>query len=220
MRGEEEEKASGAATTATIQIASKTKLNIHSKPYTPPSFSEAKQPLATTVMTEDDAYYFYQAADGQQVYLHYLNFRCLLAQYGSVSSLPKTVKAKVIELEDTVFQSEVWTILNIQCKNQPANQPTPRHPLASSFTHRALERNIDFFSICPCLPASFLLKSICRLCCHPQFSRSFNMKYNNDKSEDSNEHGNWFNITNAWPNQRECNGWVVLVYRKSNDKQC
>jgi len=48
----------------------------------------------------DDFYYFYQASDAQQLFLHPLDFQILLQQYGSFEKLPDTIEAKIIELED------------------------------------------------------------------------------------------------------------------------
>ena len=78
---------------------------------------------------QDEVYYFYQSADGQQLFLHSINFRycqrchivvrgfillivvwicsrCLLAEHGSVAALPAEISAPFIDSDDYV-QDEV-----------------------------------------------------------------------------------------------------------------
>ncbi|CAD7697595.1 unnamed protein product [Ostreobium quekettii] len=50
-------------------------------------------------------YYFYQAADGQLLFLHPVNMKCLLKKYGDYLACPPTLEGKVVELED-VAQDE------------------------------------------------------------------------------------------------------------------
>lgn len=45
-------------------------------------------------------YFMYQAADGQWLFLHPLNLRCLLHAFGSYAACPPTVTGRVVELED------------------------------------------------------------------------------------------------------------------------
>eukprot|EP00193_Tetraselmis_chui_P017617 CAMPEP_0177792978 /NCGR_PEP_ID=MMETSP0491_2-20121128/24822_1 /TAXON_ID=63592 /ORGANISM="Tetraselmis chuii, Strain PLY429" /LENGTH=271 /DNA_ID=CAMNT_0019315447 /DNA_START=60 /DNA_END=875 /DNA_ORIENTATION=- len=54
---------------------------------------------------EGDWLYYYQVADGQWVFLHPLNVRCLLACHGSYSALPPTLRARAVEVEE-LSQSE------------------------------------------------------------------------------------------------------------------
>ncbi|XP_042561324.1 RING finger protein 10-like [Clupea harengus] len=44
-------------------------------------------------------YYFYQADDGQQMFLHPVNVRCLLREYGSLEASPPAITATVVEVE-------------------------------------------------------------------------------------------------------------------------
>jgi hypothetical protein len=48
-----------------------------------------------------------QAADGQWLFLHPLNLRCLLRRFGSYAGCPPTVRARLLEIEDDV-QVCVW----------------------------------------------------------------------------------------------------------------
>uniref|UniRef100_A0A3P9HYG1 E3 ubiquitin-protein ligase RNF10 n=1 Tax=Oryzias latipes TaxID=8090 RepID=A0A3P9HYG1_ORYLA len=43
-------------------------------------------------------YYFYQAEDCQQMFLHPLNVRCLLREYGSLEACPDSITATVVEI--------------------------------------------------------------------------------------------------------------------------
>lgn len=52
-----------------------------------------------------DQFYFYQAVDGQWVFLHPLFTRILLSRYGDYGALPGTICGELLELEPQV-QSE------------------------------------------------------------------------------------------------------------------
>ncbi|KFM75235.1 hypothetical protein X975_08140, partial [Stegodyphus mimosarum] len=43
--------------------------------------------------------YFYQAEDGQHIYLHNINVRMLLKEHGSLEYAPPMIKAKIVEIE-------------------------------------------------------------------------------------------------------------------------
>jgi len=49
--------------------------------------------------TTPNEFYYYQAADGQHVFVHGLNYRCLLQEYGNVGLMPQTVTAKVLSID-------------------------------------------------------------------------------------------------------------------------
>lgn len=44
-------------------------------------------------------YYFYQLSDAQPFFLHPLNFRMLLREYGDYNKIPASIKSKVLEIE-------------------------------------------------------------------------------------------------------------------------
>lgn len=52
--------------------------------------------------TADGDFYMYQAADGQWLFLHPVNLRCLLHHYGSYAACPASIKAQLVELEHIV----------------------------------------------------------------------------------------------------------------------
>ncbi|XP_063051086.1 RING finger protein 10 [Engraulis encrasicolus] len=52
-------------------------------------------------------YYFYQADDGQQMFLHPVNVRCLLREYGSLEASPPSITATVVEVEGHTVTEEV-----------------------------------------------------------------------------------------------------------------
>ncbi|KAM3939517.1 E3 ubiquitin-protein ligase RNF10 [Leptodactylus fuscus] len=52
-------------------------------------------------------YYFYQAVDGQHVYLHPVNVRCLVHEYGSLERCPETITATVVEVDGFTVTEEV-----------------------------------------------------------------------------------------------------------------
>lgn len=47
------------------------------------------------------------AEDGQQMFLHPVNVRCLLRQYGSLENSPQSISATVVEIEGHTV-NEVW----------------------------------------------------------------------------------------------------------------
>ncbi|XP_041422329.1 RING finger protein 10-like isoform X2 [Xenopus laevis] len=52
-------------------------------------------------------YYFYQAVDGQHVYLHPVNVRCLVHEYGSLERCPEQITATVVEMDGFTMTEEV-----------------------------------------------------------------------------------------------------------------
>lgn len=63
---------------------------------TPVSQQDAGRPSISLV--HGPYYYFYQAEDCQQMFLHPVNVRCLLREYGSLEASPDTITAKVVEI--------------------------------------------------------------------------------------------------------------------------
>ncbi|KAG8183065.1 hypothetical protein JTE90_010892 [Oedothorax gibbosus] len=49
--------------------------------------------------SEKGVSFFYQAEDGQHIYLHNVNVRMLLKEFGSLESAPQSIKAKIVEVE-------------------------------------------------------------------------------------------------------------------------
>lgn len=66
------------------------------EPEEPPCQSDTSRNSAT--MVHGPYYYFYQADDCQQMFLHPVNVRCLLREYGSLEASPDTITAKVVEI--------------------------------------------------------------------------------------------------------------------------
>ncbi|XP_029474955.1 RING finger protein 10 [Rhinatrema bivittatum] len=52
-------------------------------------------------------YYFYQAEDGQYMYLHPVNVRCLVQEYGSLENCPEKITAAVVEIDGHSVTEEV-----------------------------------------------------------------------------------------------------------------
>ncbi|XP_041720568.2 RING finger protein 10 isoform X1 [Coregonus clupeaformis] len=53
------------------------------------------------------SYYFYQAEDCQQMFLHPVNVRCLQREYGSLEASPHTITATVVEIEGQTITEEI-----------------------------------------------------------------------------------------------------------------
>ncbi|XP_031704884.1 E3 ubiquitin-protein ligase RNF10 isoform X1 [Anarrhichthys ocellatus] len=60
------------------------------------SKAESGRPSASVV--HGPYYYFYQADDCQQMFLHPVNVRCLLREYGSLEASPDSITATVVEI--------------------------------------------------------------------------------------------------------------------------
>ncbi|XP_057213197.1 RING finger protein 10 isoform X1 [Triplophysa rosa] len=52
-------------------------------------------------------YYFYQAEDGQQMFLHPVNVRCLLREYGSLENSPQSITATVVEIDGQTVTEDI-----------------------------------------------------------------------------------------------------------------
>ncbi|KAL4660367.1 RING finger protein 10 [Arapaima gigas] len=52
-------------------------------------------------------YYFYQAEDGQQMFLHPVNVRCLMREYGSLEASPPFLTATVVEIDGHTITEEI-----------------------------------------------------------------------------------------------------------------
>uniref|UniRef100_A0A8D0DIN5 E3 ubiquitin-protein ligase RNF10 n=1 Tax=Salvator merianae TaxID=96440 RepID=A0A8D0DIN5_SALMN len=52
-------------------------------------------------------YYFYQAEDGQCLYLHPVNVRCLIQEYGSLENSPEKITATVVEISGHSMTEDV-----------------------------------------------------------------------------------------------------------------
>ncbi|CAJ1068143.1 RING finger protein 10 [Xyrichtys novacula] len=61
----------------------------------PPNQAEGRP---STSAVHGPYYYFYQADDCQQMFLHPVNVRCLLREYGSLEASPDSITAKVVEI--------------------------------------------------------------------------------------------------------------------------
>ena len=55
--------------------------------------------LLITGNQNKDGFLYYQAEDGQHIYLHSINHRCMLKEYGSLKALPDTITASIVEME-------------------------------------------------------------------------------------------------------------------------
>ncbi|XP_008296105.1 E3 ubiquitin-protein ligase RNF10 [Stegastes partitus] len=58
--------------------------------------AEAARPSASVV--HGPYYYFYQADDCQQMFMHPVNVRCLVREYGSLEASPDSITARVVEI--------------------------------------------------------------------------------------------------------------------------
>ncbi|XP_066459734.1 E3 ubiquitin-protein ligase RNF10 [Eleutherodactylus coqui] len=74
---------------------------------TPTSDNQEAVPSESGQLVNPHYYYFYQAVDGQHVYLHPVNVRCLVHEYGSLERCPETITATVVEIDGFTVTEEV-----------------------------------------------------------------------------------------------------------------
>ncbi|XP_078486644.1 E3 ubiquitin-protein ligase RNF10 isoform X2 [Ciona intestinalis] len=61
--------------------------------------NESNVEVETEAKQQTQNYYFYQSNDGQHIYLHPINAKCISHQYGSFENCPTEITAKILELE-------------------------------------------------------------------------------------------------------------------------
>ncbi|XP_072271601.1 E3 ubiquitin-protein ligase RNF10 [Pyxicephalus adspersus] len=69
--------------------------------------AESKPAVVPSISGPTHYYYFYQAVDGQHIYLHPVNVRCLVHEYGSLEQCPETITATVAEIDGFTVTEEV-----------------------------------------------------------------------------------------------------------------
>ena len=60
-----------------------------------------------TTKKENSAFYFYQASDGQHIYMHSVNARCLVKEYGKLELCPPEIQANIVEAEAITMSEEL-----------------------------------------------------------------------------------------------------------------
>uniref|UniRef100_A0A1A8BY02 E3 ubiquitin-protein ligase RNF10 n=1 Tax=Nothobranchius kadleci TaxID=1051664 RepID=A0A1A8BY02_NOTKA len=69
--------------------------------------NQSESAHASTSVVHGPYYYFYQADDCQQMFLHPVNVRCLLREYGSLEACPDTITATVVEIVGHTITEDV-----------------------------------------------------------------------------------------------------------------
>lgn len=69
--------------------------------------SEEKITTQSGSRGHSNEYYFYQAEDGQHIYLHSINARCLVKQYGSLQNCPESITATIVDIEGISMTEEL-----------------------------------------------------------------------------------------------------------------
>ncbi|XP_053181139.1 RING finger protein 10 [Scomber japonicus] len=62
---------------------------------------------ASSSVVHGPFYYFYQADDCQHMFLHPVNVRCMLREYGSLEASPDSITATVVEIEGHTVTEEI-----------------------------------------------------------------------------------------------------------------
>jgi len=63
--------------------------------------------MATMSTKNSEFYYFYQAEDGQNIFINSLNARCLIEQYGSLEKAPKKIVGQILDFESFTMSKEL-----------------------------------------------------------------------------------------------------------------
>ncbi|XP_072579104.1 E3 ubiquitin-protein ligase RNF10 isoform X3 [Vulpes vulpes] len=72
--------------------------------------SSQQEPISKpgfTHLSSSPCYYFYQAEDGQHMFLHPVNVRCLVREYGSLEQSPEKISAVVVEIAGYSMSEDV-----------------------------------------------------------------------------------------------------------------
>ncbi|XP_021562379.1 RING finger protein 10 isoform X2 [Carlito syrichta] len=72
--------------------------------------SSQQEPITKPGFTHQSSspcYYFYQAEDGQHMFLHPVNVRCLVREYGSLEQSPEKISATVVEIAGYSMSEDV-----------------------------------------------------------------------------------------------------------------
>ncbi|EDV21591.1 uncharacterized protein TRIADDRAFT_59741 [Trichoplax adhaerens] len=98
----------------------------------------------------DNSYYLYQAKDGQHIYLHTFNAKCLIKEYGSLKNAPRMLTARIIDLEQFSVTEE-FRSRNRYLRHLPLTcmvyiceldlrQPTLSRPILQTFSREIRQR--------------------------------------------------------------------------------
>ncbi|XP_060641357.2 E3 ubiquitin-protein ligase RNF10 isoform X1 [Anolis sagrei] len=68
---------------------------------------KSRTALSSSHPSSSPFYYFYQAEDGQCLYLHPVNVRCLVQEYGSLEKSPEKITATVVEISGYSMTEDV-----------------------------------------------------------------------------------------------------------------
>ncbi|XP_063000254.1 E3 ubiquitin-protein ligase RNF10 isoform X2 [Elgaria multicarinata webbii] len=68
---------------------------------------KSKTAFSSGHTSSSPCYYFYQAEDGQCMYLHPVNVRCLVHEYGSLEKSPEKITATVVEISGHSMTEDV-----------------------------------------------------------------------------------------------------------------
>jgi len=58
-------------------------------------------PAAVVAPTSAD-YFYYQSADGQKIFLHSINAKCLAFEYGALNAAPVTISGRILQIDEGV----------------------------------------------------------------------------------------------------------------------
>jgi len=74
---------------------------------------ETRDERSNVEESDQNAFYFYQAEDGQQIYMNPLNIRCITSEYKSLSHAPDCITATILELESVSMDENVRRRLRV-----------------------------------------------------------------------------------------------------------
>lgn len=63
--------------------------------------------MVRSISSPGDFVFFYQASDGQHLYLHPVNAKCLTRQYGSLENGPEEIEARLVQMDQMSMTEEI-----------------------------------------------------------------------------------------------------------------
>ncbi|KAL5477138.1 hypothetical protein EMCRGX_G023887 [Ephydatia muelleri] len=63
--------------------------------------------IVRSISSPGDFVFFYQASDGQHLYLHPVNAKCMIRQYGSLENGPEEIEAQLVQMDQMSMTEEI-----------------------------------------------------------------------------------------------------------------
>ena len=68
--------------------------------------SKLESEVVSLTENSDEKVYAYQISTGENIYLHPINFKCLIDQFGDPKNMPKIIKGNILEIESYQYTED------------------------------------------------------------------------------------------------------------------